>query len=824
MAIKYSIDQVQINEYKQKTRVTINGWCASLDGEIPSLLLEINGKKVKYSKKPIVRADAVKVFKIPASAEECGFMLHVRDIASPVHSLKLTAITEKEQRVIALMNDSIISTVKESHSFLASVDGFTFDENFGMLTITGWAIPENEDELHFDLYKDDEFSIPCKVRKLCRKDLVDDGFVDAENQMCGFYISYPCKAEPGIKLKIFNSTDTIEFPIETGGGTAHLGALKSLLVNLNANTLRKAIRHYRQFGFLKTIQRLKRGYSPEEPYHDWLLRHRVTKEELDEQKEHHFDYTPKISLIVPTFNTPLDLLSEMIDTVIQQSYPNWELCIADGSKPDSKTREKIKEYSKQDNRIKVVYLDKNYGISGNTNQALELATGDYTAMYDHDDFLELNAVYEIVKVLNDEKVDIVYTDEDKYSQEDKVFNDPNFKPDFSIDLLRSHNYITHLFVVKTSILKEIGGFRSEFDGSQDYDVILRCIEKTNKIYHLPKVLYHWRMVKGSTAEDPQSKMYCYEAGKKAIEEHLKREGIAATVSMLGKPYYGLYHVKYETTGNPLVSIVIPNYENKAVLKRCIDSLYKANNYKNFELIIVENNSKSDEIFAYYKELESQHDNVHVVTWQGKEFNYSAINNYGVQFAKGDYLLFLNNDTEVIASDAISEMLGCCMREEVGIVGAKLLFEDDTIQHAGVVIGIGGAAGHVFSRIKKDDAGYMMRPLINCNYSAVTAACMMVKKECFDRVGGFDEDLKVAYNDIDLCLKIRDLDKLVVYNAFALWHHYESLSRGYETSVEKIDRMENEIAIFQKRWHKILVNGDPYYNANFDVSYTPFKVH
>ena len=294
--------------------------------------------------------------------------------------------------------------------------------------------------------------------------------------------------------------------------------------------------------------------------------------------------------------------------------------------------------------------------------------------------------------------------------------------------------------------------------------------------------------------------------------------------MLGKPYYGLYHVKYETAGNPLVSIVIPNYENRDVLKRCIDSLFNINNYSNFEVIIVENNSKSEEIFAYYKELESEHSNVHVVTWEGKEFNYSAINNYGVQYTKGDYLLFLNNDTEVIAPDAISEMLGCCMREEVGIVGAKLLYEDDTVQHAGVVVGFGGAAGHVFSRIGKNDAGFMMRPLINCNYSAVTAACMMTKKSLFNKVNGFDEELKVAFNDIDFCLKVRDLNKLVVYNAFSLWHHYESISRGYETSPEKSARFEKEIKLFQARWQKILVEGDPYYNANFDVSYSPFELH
>lgn len=451
-----------------------------------------------------------------------------------------------------------------------------------------------------------------------------------------------------------------------------------------------------------------------------------------------------------------------------------------------------------------------------------MATGDYVGLFDHDDLLTPDALYEIVLALQNEKYDIIYTDEDKLNNKTKTLVDPNFKPDFSIDLFRSHNYITHFFVVSTDIIKGVGGFRSEFDGSQDYDLMFRCIEKAKGIYHVPKILYHWRMHASSTAENPESKMYCYDAGKRAIEEHYKRIGIKAKVEMMPKPLWGMYHTIYETPNNPLVSIIIPNMEHKDVLKTCIDSLLNVNTYKNIEIIIVENNSKSNEIFEYYNELEQMNDNIKVVKWD-KEFNYSAINNYGVTFAKGNYLLFLNNDTEVIEPNAISEMLGCCMRDEVGIVGAKLLYEDDTVQHAGVVIGFGGFAGHVFTGIKKDDYGYMVRARINCNYSAVTAACMMVKKECFDKVGGFDIKFKVACNDIDFCLRVRELNKLVVYNAFALWHHYESKSRGYEDSPEKIKRFESEVALFQERWIDILTNGDPYYNSNFKIEYGPFNL-
>lgn len=324
----------------------------------------------------------------------------------------------------------------------------------------------------------------------------------------------------------------------------------------------------------------------------------------------------------------------------------------------------------------------------------------------------------------------------------------------------------------------------------------------------------------SVAGDPTSKMYAYEAGKKAIEDHFKRVGIEARVEHTG--LWGMYHVLYGTPGNPLVSIIIPNKDHIKDLNQCIQSIYKKSSYKEFEIIIVENNSENKDTFDYYEKIQDKYSNLKVVKWEG-EFNYSAINNYGVQFAKGEYLLFLNNDTEMINETALEELLGVCMRDEVGAVGAKLLYEDDTVQHAGVVIGFGGYAGHVHVGIGREDYGYMVRARINCNYSAVTAACMLTKRSVFDQVGGFDEQFVVACNDVDYCLKLREIDKLIVYNAFSEWHHYESKSRGYEDTPEKMRRFENEVKKFRKKWPEILEKGDPYYNPNFPVTQAPFTL-
>lgn len=555
-------------------------------------------------------------------------------------------------------------------------------------------------------------------------------------------------------------------------------------------------------------------------YHAWFIRHRVKNRELQKQKKMRFAYQPKISILVPVYHTPVHMLEHMIASVMAQSYENWELCIADGSGEDCSLEPILKQHHQKDKRIVYCMTGQNLGISGNTNKALQMAGGEFIGLLDHDDILEPDALYEVVRLLQDKETDIVYTDEDKVTEDLSEYLDPNLKPDFSIDLLRSHNYITHFLVVRKNIVNDVGGFRSAFDGAQDYDLLLRCVERTGKIRHAAKPLYHWRMCSGSTAADPQSKRYCYEAGRRALEEHLKRMGIKGDVACAEMPMWGFYHIKYDVPKNPLVSIVIANKDHALELDQCVCSIQSKSTYRNIEFVIVENNSQEKETFDCYKKLQEQYGNVKLIEWKGK-FNYSAINNYGVQQSEGEYILMLNNDTEMIAPTAIEEMLGICARDDVGIVGAKLIYLNDVLQHAGVIVGLYGYAGHAFHGFGRSDFGFMMRARINGNYSAVTGACLMTKRSVFDKAGGLEERLAVAANDVDFCLKVRRQGYLVVYSAYALWYHHESITRGYEDTLAKKMRFRKEVQFFRNRWRDILKWGDPYYNKNFSMTMPPF---
>lgn len=819
MKIYYFIDCVKINQLKDRNHLVINGWAVCKNGMLPHLEVVINSKVEDYDFSPIPRPDVCKKYQLDNSSLQNGFRLFL-DIKEEIKSIQLIAHYDKEKKTIYQATKEEIKNILVEDTVEYAIDGVHKDEDAGIQTISGWAFSYYQEDIEYQVIDDKGNKIDSNVRVINREDLYRLKYVNKEQKYCGFMITYPAENKNKYYLIVQTNTFKKKIDLSKVNYESFFAKIKRYIRMINGENIKKGVVYLKKYGFVKFLKRVKHGPSNQLTYADWFEQHRVSQSQLKIQKETHFEFEPKISIIVPTYNTPLDFLKEMIDSVKNQSYANWQLCIADGSNENHPARKMIGDYAKEDQRIKVTYLSENYGISGNTNKALEIADGDYVGLFDHDDLLTPDALFEIVSSLQEKQHDIIYTDEDKLDNSKKEFVDPNFKPDYNVDLFRSHNYITHFFVVKTEIIKGIGGFDSRYDGAQDYDLMFRCIEKSKSIYHIPKILYHWRMHAASTAENPESKLYCYDAGKRAIEDHYKRIGVEATVELMPKPLWGMYKTTYSTKNNPLVSIIIPNMEHKDVLKTCVDSLYNINTYKNFELIIVENNSTSKEIFDYYQELKDKHDNVIIAKWD-KEFNYSALNNFGVEHAQGDYYLFLNNDTEVITPTAISEMLGCCMREEVGIVGAKLLYEDNTVQHAGVVIGFGGFAGHIFTGIDKDDYGYMVRARINCDYSAVTAACMMVDKKVFEAVNGFDIQFKVACNDIDFCLRVRQLDKLVVYNAFALWHHYESKSRGYEDSIEKIQRFESEVALFQERWIDILTNGDPYYNSNFKIEYGPF---
>ena len=588
-----------------------------------------------------------------------------------------------------------------------------------------------------------------------------------------------------------------------------------MLKKLSPYTIQKGFRYLKHYGPKEFWIRLHERFEPEEvPYGPWYEAYVPDEAALEKQRHHHFEYSPLISVAVPAYRTPEKFLAQMIDSLLAQTYGNWELCIANGSPEDSAMKKVLEEYTKKDSRIRVSELTENKGIAGNTNAALEMAQGEFVGLLDHDDLLAPNALYEIVRALDEDRnLDAVYTDEDKVTTELDEHFQPHLKPDFNLDLLRSNNYICHFFVVRRSIVQKVGGFCQEFDGAQDHDFIFRCIETAEKVGHIPEILYHWRTHKASTADNPASKMYAFDAGKRAIEAHLKRTGTEGIVSHT--PDLGFFRVKYPVQGQPLVSVIIPNKDEKETLKACIDSIREKTEYPNYEIIIVENNSTTDEIFQYYKEL-SQDPRIRLLRWK-KEFNYSAINNYGVRHANGEYLLFLNNDVTVITPGWIKELLGVCQRPEVGAAGVKLIYPDDTIQHAGCVIGLGGIAGHMFVDMPANRTGYLHKASILQDMSAVTAACMMMKRTAFEEAGGFTEKLSVAFNDVDLCLKVRKNHKLIVYDPYVQLYHMESKTRGAEDNKEKVRRFQEEIEYMRCQWIDILKKGDPYYNKNLSLT-------
>ena len=661
-----------------------------------------------------------------------------------------------------------------------------------MLEIQGWVV-DQRGSVEVTVHQEDASLLDCRISRGRRPDVVERRNLDEEykTQEIGFRIS---AALPEIK----GGEIILHFCGDSGTKT----------YTIDIEELRK---QNKPKGFLSRL--FGKESVAEGGYEAWLARHKVDKRTLRRQKHSAFAQKPLISIVIPLYCTPLPYLKELLESVRRQSYENWQLCLADGS-PDDKAKEFIEKHYGREKRIVYRKLEENGGISANTNEAVALAAGEYLMLCDHDDTLEPDALYEIVKAINDTGADVLYTDEDKVSMDGRHYFDPNFKPDFNLFRLRENNYICHIFVVKKSLTDETGLLRSEFDGAQDFDFILRCCEKAQKITHIPKVLYHWRCHMDSTAADPSSKAYAYEAGRKAVREHYQRLGIDAKVEMTERPGWYRSHVKVQ--GNPLISVIIPNKDHTDDLELCLFSMTRKSTYRNYEILIVENNSEKEETFEYYRKLPDRYPKARVLTWE-KEFNYSAINNFAAKEAKGEYLLFLNNDVEILTPDWMEEMLQNCQQENVAAVGAKLYYPDDTIQHAGVVLGLGGIAGHIMCRASKEDPGYFGRMISVQEISAVTAACMMVKKSDFDAVGGLDETFQVAFNDIDLCMKFRAAGKKIIFTPYAELYHYESKSRGLEDTPEKQFRFDKEVKRFQEKWAQQLEMGDPYYSPNLSVT-------
>ena len=617
--------------------------------------------------------------------------------------------------------------------------------------------------------------------------------------------------------------------------------------------------YIKRYGFFSTLKKVfKRIFkikenrkTNQEAYQIWMEKNTPNEDELEKQKTTKFTYAPKISVVVPMYNTDEKFFQDLIESLNNQTYANWELCLADGS---PKKNENLEKYYEKNKKIKYNFLGKNEGISENTNEAIKMATGDYVGFLDHDDILSEEALFQVVKVINqDLKTDFIYTDEDKIDENYERF-EPYFKPDYSPETLECNNYITHFVVVKKEIIEKIGKLNSEFNGAQDFDFVLRATKVANKITHISKVLYHWRVHKNSTAYIADTKNYAFEAGKKVIEADLKREGKSATVEF-GQEVPGIYKIKYEVIGNPKVSILIPNKDNIKLLKKCITSILKFTTYENYEINIIENNSEKKETFKYYEELVKNSKikilnfNKHTVfdingekSLENKtlnkgleknnieknienietkenelqkvsEFNYSALINFGVKNVDGEFVLQLNNDTKLITKDWLELFIGYAQNSEIGAVGARLYYEDKTIQHAGIIVGVSEIAGNALVNLPYGKHAYFGREAATRNVLAVTGACLFARRSLYYEVGFMDEkEFKVAFNDVDFCLKLYENGYRNVYNPYIELIHYESKSRGYEISEEKEERFEKEANNFKRKWSKY-IKYDPYYNKN-----------
>lgn len=787
--IRWNVDDMQYDDRHSHTLI-LNGWFLDPENKEYDFRLFGDGEPAAALPAPrrFDRPDVTRQFPELSGKRNAGFTVQIPEVdalCGQYRELELCLVCGEERQPIWKETTSVIRDFCRDRLMEYHMDREDILYKTS-LAIEGWVLNQRGEET---ITVEDGRGNPvkCQLSRYRRPDVMESRELDADfrDREIGFRISLNLEDVRGKTVALRFRSEELE--------KLHVIDIKKLMA--------------------QTYPRRWGKKAARDDYEQWLENHSPTWRERRRQRRTVFTQAPLISIVIPLYNTPVPYLEELLRSVKKQTYANWQLCLADGSEGEE-LREFLRKKYRREKRISYKKLQKNTGISGNTNAALEMAVGDYIMLCDHDDVLAPDALYEIVKAIQDQKADVVYTDEDKISMDGRHYFEPNFKPDFNLFRFRENNYICHIFVVKRFLLQEAGMFRREFDGAQDFDLIFRCCERAEKIVHIPKVLYHWRCHMASTAADPASKAYAYEAGRKAVEEHYKRLGTEAEVELTDRPGWYRSHVKIQ--GNPLVSIIIPNKDHIRDLELCLTSIHEKSTYFNYEVLIVENNSQEPETFVYYEQLPARFPQTRVLTWE-KAFNYAAINNFAAEQAAGDYLLFLNNDVEIITPGWMEEMLQICQQSGVGIVGAKLYYPDDTIQHAGVVLGLGGIAGHIMCRALRSDTGYMGRMVSVQEISAVTAACMLMKTSVFREVEGFDEAFEVAFNDIDLCMKAWDAGKKVVFTPYAELYHYESKSRGMEDTPEKQIRFAKEVRRFQNKWARELQKGDPFYSPNLSVT-------
>ena len=691
-------------------------------------------------------------------------------------------------------------------------DSIYRDKATNNLTITGWALDTiTKESPTFTINNENQVSA-YNIQRVLRED-VNQIYQTEPAIEAGFVVTLEGIKQKKVLPFHFQSSAhvvTVDFPLNKKYPVIPGTEDKVTRLWIKA---KKGFKFMAKNGISHTIQRAKiEKLRNQASYLNWLARNEVLDIEAMTQEIATFHYQPKISIAMPVYNVEEKWLRLCIDSILNQVYTNWELCMADDASTDPNVKKILTEYQQLDERIRVVFREQNGHISEATNSALAIATGEFVALLDNDDELAINAFYEVVKVLNENpELDLIYSDEDKIDM-DGNRSDPAFKPDWSPDLLLGTNYISHLGVYRRSILEEIGGFRKGYEGSQDYDLVLRFTEKTTKerITHIPKVLYYWRMLPTSTAVDQGSKGYAFEAGLRAVQDALVRRGINGHATHGAAN--GLYDVYYDIESEKLVSIIIPTKNGYKDVQRCVSSIIEKTTYQNYEIIMADNGSTDPKMHELYAKFEQQLPGRFFVESIDIPFNFSTINNRAAKKAHGEYLLFLNNDTEVITENWLTLMVSFAQQERIGCVGAKLLYPNNTVQHAGVILGLGGVAGHGHYGYPHGDLGYFGRLAINVNYSAVTAACLLMKKADFDAVGGFEEAFTVAFNDVDLCLKVQALGRDNVWLHEAELYHFESQTRGYDDKGKKKKRFEQEKVMMEEKWGPLIEN-DPFYNPN-----------
>lgn len=691
-------------------------------------------------------------------------------------------------------------------------DSIYRDKTTNNLTITGWALDTiTKESPTFTINNENQVSA-YNIQRVLRED-VNQIYQTEPAIEAGFVVTLEGIKQKKVLPFHFQSSAhvvTVDFPLNKKYPVIPGTEDKVTRLWIKA---KKGFKYMAKNGISHTIQRAKiEKLRKQASYPNWLARNEVLDIEAMTQEIATFHYQPKISIAMPVYNVEEKWLRLCIDSILNQVYTNWELCMADDASTDPNVKKILTEYQQLDERIRVVFREQNGHISEATNSALAIATGEFVALLDNDDELAINAFYEVVKVLNENpELDLIYSDEDKIDM-DGNRSDPAFKPDWSPDLLLGTNYISHLGVYRRSILEEIGGFRKGYEGSQDYDLVLRFTEKTTKerIKHIPKVLYYWRMLPTSTAVDQGSKGYAFEAGLRAVQDALVRRGINGHATHGAAN--GLYDVYYDIESEKLVSIIIPTKNGYKDVQRCVSSIIEKTTYQNYEIIMADNGSTDPKMQELYAKFEQQLPGRFFVESIDIPFNFSTINNRAAKKAHGEYLLFLNNDTEVITENWLTLMVSFAQQERIGCVGAKLLYPNNTVQHAGVILGLGGVAGHGHYGYPHGDLGYFGRLAINVNYSAVTAACLLMKKADFDAVGGFEEAFTVAFNDVDLCLKVQALGRDNVWLHEAELYHFESQTRGYDDKGKKKKRFEQEKVMMEEKWGPLIEN-DPFYNPN-----------